>query len=55
MIETRNGQDLWLTASRADLSFRIRLRKALPAANPPEPRNPEPRNTDEQNTVEARA
>ncbi|MEU0520962.1 type I-E CRISPR-associated protein Cse1/CasA [Streptosporangium sp. NPDC006007] len=61
MVATRNGQDLWLTASRADLSFRIRLRKALPAANPPEPRNPEPRspepqNTDnEQHTVEARA
>lgn len=63
MVATRNGQDLWLTASRADLSFRIRLRKALPAADPPKPRTPpesrdtdEPRNTDdEQHTVEARA
>ena len=32
VIETRNGQKLWLTASRADLFFRTRLRKALPAA-----------------------
>lgn len=32
IIETRTGQKLWLTASRADLNFRVRLRKVLPAA-----------------------
>jgi CRISPR system Cascade subunit CasA len=32
VIETRAGQKLWLTAPRAELSFRTRLREALPAA-----------------------
>lgn len=36
VIQTRAGQKLWLTAARADLSFRTRLRKALPAAGPRE-------------------
>jgi CRISPR system Cascade subunit CasA len=36
IIQTRAGQKLWLTAARADLSFRIRLRKTLPAAGPRE-------------------
>lgn len=35
IIQTRTGQKLWLTASHADLSFRTRLRKALPAAADP--------------------
>lgn len=32
VIKTKQGQDLWLTASHADLAFRTRLRTALPAA-----------------------
>jgi CRISPR system Cascade subunit CasA len=33
VIQTRSGQELWLTAAQADLTFRGRLRKALPAAD----------------------
>jgi CRISPR system Cascade subunit CasA len=32
VIKTKAGQELWLTASRADLTFRSRLRKALPSS-----------------------
>lgn len=35
VIQTRAGQRLWLTAARADLAARTRLRKALPAAAGP--------------------
>ncbi|SNT60764.1 CRISPR-associated protein, Cse1 family [Actinomadura meyerae] len=34
VIQTGKGQELWLTASRADATFRYRLRKALPGALP---------------------
>jgi CRISPR system Cascade subunit CasA len=37
VIETRKGQELWLTASQADLTFRGRLRTALPVAAPQAP------------------
>ncbi|MEU0570418.1 type I-E CRISPR-associated protein Cse1/CasA [Nonomuraea sp. NPDC005983] len=37
VIETKKGQELWLSASQADLSFRSRLRAALPAAAPTPP------------------
>jgi CRISPR system Cascade subunit CasA len=30
VVQTNKGQSLWLTASRADLVFRSRLRSALP-------------------------
>ncbi|SEG93897.1 CRISPR-associated protein, Cse1 family [Thermomonospora echinospora] len=39
VVETRKGQEIWLTASRADLTFRGRLAKALPGSqgdSPPE-------------------
>ncbi|GAA2699132.1 type I-E CRISPR-associated protein Cse1/CasA [Nonomuraea recticatena] len=32
VIVTKQGRDLWLTAGQADLSFRVRLREALPGA-----------------------
>jgi CRISPR system Cascade subunit CasA len=34
VIQTGKGQDLWLTASRADATFRYRLRKVLPGTAP---------------------
>ncbi len=34
VIQTGKGQELWLTASRADATFRYRLRKALPGTLP---------------------
>ncbi|SEN80392.1 type I-E CRISPR-associated protein Cse1/CasA [Nonomuraea pusilla] len=41
VIKTKNGQELWLSASQADLTFRARLRAALPeaapAGSPPDP------------------
>lgn len=41
VIQTGKGQELWLTASRADATFRYRLRKVLPGIAP-EPQEAEP-------------
>lgn len=38
VIQTRQGQAIWLTASRADRMFRIRLRDVLPLAAATDPR-----------------
>ncbi|MFC4049275.1 type I-E CRISPR-associated protein Cse1/CasA [Actinomadura syzygii] len=41
VIQTGKGQELWLTSSRAEATFRYRLRKALPGTAPePEPDEP---------------
>ncbi|WP_119730090.1 type I-E CRISPR-associated protein Cse1/CasA [Thermomonospora amylolytica] len=37
VIETRKGQEIWLDASRASLTFRRELAKALPGAAPSDP------------------
>ncbi|SDH02056.1 CRISPR system Cascade subunit CasA [Sinosporangium album] len=37
VVETKKGQDIWLTASYADLAFRTRLSRALPMATLNEP------------------
>ncbi len=55
VIQTRQGQQLWLTASHADLMFRTRLRKALPTTAPDHP-TPAPLDSGaEQHNVEARS
>ncbi|MFJ2028390.1 type I-E CRISPR-associated protein Cse1/CasA [Streptosporangium sp. NPDC087985] len=54
-VETWQGQEIWLTASRADLLFRARLRKALPAATANAPRPGSQDSGSERQDVEARS
>ncbi|GIH72650.1 type I-E CRISPR-associated protein Cse1/CasA [Sphaerimonospora thailandensis] len=52
-IQTRQGQELWLTASYADRTFRRSLGRALPLARADEARPPEEDSDSERQRVEA--